>query len=235
MCGGSVGKRESNATSGCVIQHRVVRSSSASRTLFDACKNELADLRKTPAALVFGSSVVDWSRSWRPSPPHTDDGRAAMPRFTTDDVDRPIVDMAEEEYMQLMLASMRVNRSVMEDAQKKIVELSRTLTTAVAEADLPAVLDMYDEDAELLATGMPPCCGKGAVRTYYEAALNAKMQMTERRPFEVTNPAPLWAFERGHYTIELKGRISKGRYFVLWKRLSAGWRIIQECRNDGGS
>lgn len=84
-----------------------------------------------------------------------------MPRFSTDDADRPIVDMAEEDYMQLMLASMRVNRSVMEDAQKKISELSQAFVAAIEEADLPAVLDLYDEDAEILATGMPPCCGKG--------------------------------------------------------------------------
>ena len=138
--------------------------------------------------------------------------------------------MADDEYMHMVLASMRVSRSTADESQQQICQLGKQLVAAVTEDDLPAVLELYADDAELLATGLPPCCGKAgeaptytyicyeamhehssAIRMYYEATLKAKMQMLERAPHEVTNPAPLWAFERGRYTIELKGATTKGR------------------------
>ena len=96
--------------------------------------------------------------------------------------------------------------------------------------DATAMTEFYVEDAVLLPPNAAAIKGKPAIFSFWSASLPGVAHFTsETRELEILGPDVL--VEQGAYrtvTKEADAPVLTGKYLVIWRRESGGWKITHD-------
>jgi ketosteroid isomerase-like protein len=105
--------------------------------------------------------------------------------------------------------------------------LTSLWTTAYNAADAPALMALYDENAELATQPTGSVIGRDAIGSFWKDDFGDGKSATILTLTDVYVAADLAHLEGG-YSVSDKGVETKGRYVQLWMRDGNEWRIHRE-------
>ena len=120
----------------------------------------------------------------------------------------------------------------MNDAAVKIADVNQVFMNCIRTRNLNRFVDLYTEDAILLANNAPPMVGHlGAARFFVmlqEKGISEVCLTTIE--IEVVGSC---AWERGSSEAvnEIGKVIGRGNYVVIWKQTSLGWKLHRDVMN----
>jgi|TARA_B110000116_G_C16510966_1_gene435595 ketosteroid isomerase-like protein len=114
-----------------------------------------------------------------------------------------------------------------------INDINRQFMDCVSMGDPDLCSSLFTEDALYGAPNLPFAKGRPAIRDAWEKEIEAGMQSLQLMTDEVESFG-VTAHEVGRYVV--KGlddiHLDHGKYIVLWKRTSEGWRAHREVFNS---
>ena len=120
----------------------------------------------------------------------------------------------------------RVDPTLQRDP-KMAEQMTSRWTTAYNAADVPSLMALYDNDAELSTQPEGSVAGKPAIESFWKSDFGASKPSTTLTLTDVYVAGELAHLE-GEYNVLEKGITTKGRYVQLWMRDGNEWRIHRE-------
>jgi len=119
----------------------------------------------------------------------------------------------------------RLDPSLQRDPKMADYMTSRWMTAYNA-ADIPALMALYDDEAELSTQPEGAVAGKKAIEAFWKGDFAGKpsTMLTLTDVYVAGDLAHL----EGEYTVTEKGQGTRGRYVQLWMRDGNEWRIHRE-------
>ena len=142
-------------------------------------------------------------------------------------------------FVMMAVASCRHFVSPYQKDRERVKELVDTFFAAVNRSDLPKVLSLYEQDAELFPPGRSAISGKAAIdNSYRQLFLNAQPMITNTIT-EIT-VGDLWAVVTGNNTgtaKQLRDSTSTttnvyNKYMILIQKRESGWMIRKMIWNS---
>jgi uncharacterized protein (TIGR02246 family) len=117
------------------------------------------------------------------------------------------------------------------DAVRAAVESgNRAFIAAFLRGDAKAVSELYTEDAQVIAPGMPVARGRAAIAATWQQAMDGEVKDLTLKTLDVESAGDL-ACETG--TVGMVGRHgnTSARYVVVWKRINGQWKLHRDIWN----
>jgi ketosteroid isomerase-like protein len=114
-----------------------------------------------------------------------------------------------------------------------INDINRQFMDCVSMGDADLCSSLFTEDALYGAPNLPFAEGRAAIRDAWEKEIETGMKSLRLMTNEVENFGDT-AHEVGRYVVEGSDdvHLDHGKYIVLWKRTSEGWRAHREVFNS---
>jgi ketosteroid isomerase-like protein len=133
----------------------------------------------------------------------------------------------------LQAASVKTQMQNIEDTsavRQAISKVNKLYGDAFLKSDSSLFLNAYAPDACLLPAYMPALCGEQAQLGFYRLLYKAGIRNVL---FTTTNLYGLtdeYVTEEGHFETFGANNVSlgKGKYLVVWKKTSAGWKMYRD-------
>ena len=120
-------------------------------------------------------------------------------------------------------------------AVKKAIESTNALYFNLFEKNDGSIVNLYTEDASLLAPNTPPISGRKALKKDFEDTFAAgKVKGVKFQTSNVYGDSKEYVTEEGTWQVfDLKGKLlDDGKYLKLWRRTKAGWKIFRDLFNS---
>ena len=117
---------------------------------------------------------------------------------------------------------------------RQIASRNRERRNGFSRGDAESIVDLYLDEAELWLAGLPPLCGRTAIREFWLRKALPGMDLALVTNELVT--AGFQAVETGRYTqVNAAGTVEdRGKYVVFWSRGFSGWRMRREVISSDG-
>jgi uncharacterized protein (TIGR02246 family) len=121
----------------------------------------------------------------------------------------------------------------MSATEKAVASLLTKYAAALKACDADAVMELYTEDAVLMAQESPPAIGAAAVRQGYLGVFNAIVLDIKFHVAEVVELTPEWAFacttSTGTIKINANGAIipEANQELFIFKKVGGTWKIAR--------
>ena len=110
-------------------------------------------------------------------------------------------------------------------ARPFILAANKTLTAAVAKADIQAIMSVYSTSPEMVPPDSPAVSGREAVANVWKEFFDHGMTAIELVTTDVDTHGAT-ADEQGTFTSKHKdGSIDKGQYHSVWTREKGAWKL----------
>ena len=122
-----------------------------------------------------------------------------------------------------------VARAAIDAANKQFMD-------AFSRADAAAIATLYVEDGQLLPPGAEPVDGRDAIEMFWRGTLALPVREMQLHTVEISGAGPDVS-ELGRYVIvgDDGNTLDSGKYIVIWKRETGGWRIYRDIWNSSSS
>ncbi|WP_419701580.1 YybH family protein [Mucilaginibacter sp. NFX135] len=120
-------------------------------------------------------------------------------------------------------------------AVKKAIENTNTLYFNLFEKNDKSIVNLYTEDASLLAPNTPPIAGRKALEKDFEDTFAAgKVKGVKFQTSNVYGDSKEYVTEEGTWQVfDLQGKLlDDGKYLKLWRRTKVGWKIFRDLFNS---
>tara|TARA_B100000945_G_C20039145_1_gene438237 strand:- start:104 stop:574 length:471 start_codon:yes stop_codon:yes gene_type:complete len=119
------------------------------------------------------------------------------------------------------------------DVAAAIADINRQFMDCVSQGDADLCASLFTDDALYGAPNLPFAQGRAAIRDAWEKEIEAGMKSLRLMTDEVGSFGDT-AHEVGRYVVEGSDdvHLDHGKYIVLWKRTSEGWRAHREVFNS---
>ena len=116
------------------------------------------------------------------------------------------------------------------EVKRALSKVNKQYGEAFAKADSSLFLNAYTADACLLPAYMPALCGEQAQLAFYRILYKAGIRnviFTTKNLYGITDQ---YVTEEGSFeTFSAKNlSLGKGKYLVVWKKTSAGWKMYRD-------
>ena len=119
-----------------------------------------------------------------------------------------------------------------ESAREAIDAGNRAFVAAFLRGDARAISLLYAEDAKVIAPGAPVAAGRAAIAAAWQASIDSGIRDVSLHTAEVETSGDL-ASETGNVRLVAKdGKVSEGRYVVVWKRVGNEWKMLRDIWNS---
>ena len=119
-------------------------------------------------------------------------------------------------------------------ATKAVIEKTNALYFELFKKKDTAIVNLYTDDASLLAPNTPPISGSAALIKDFKAAYTGNIAGVKFKTKEVYGNGELYATEEGTWRVfDNNGQvIDSGKYLKLWKKAKQGWKIFRDVFNS---
>ena len=119
------------------------------------------------------------------------------------------------------------------DVAAAISDINGQFMECVSQGDADLCSSLFTEDALYGAPNLPFAQGRTAIRDAWEKEMEAGMESLRLMTDEVGSFGDT-AHEVGRYVVEGSDNVhlDHGKYIVLWKRTSEGWKAHREVFNS---
>jgi uncharacterized protein (TIGR02246 family) len=133
----------------------------------------------------------------------------------------------------LAAVCMLFSHSAYADSVREAVESgNRAFIAAFLRGDARAVAELYTEDAQVIAPGAPIASGRSAIAAAWQATINTGVKDLTLQTAQVESSGDL-ACETGIVRLVAKdGKVTEGRYVVVWKREGRQWKLHRDVWNS---
>ena len=118
---------------------------------------------------------------------------------------------------------------------KKAIEKTNVVYFDLFAKKDEAIVNLYTEDACLLAPNAPPISGKKALKKDFEDTFAAeKVKGVKFLTGNIYGDGKEYVTEEGTWQVfDPSGKLlDDGKYLKLWKRTTAGWKIFRDSFNS---
>jgi ketosteroid isomerase-like protein len=118
---------------------------------------------------------------------------------------------------------------------KKVIEKNNVLYFNLFAKNDAAIVDLYTNDASLLAPNMPPITGKKALKKDFEDTFAAgKVKGVRFKTNNIYGDGREYVTEEGNWQVfDKEGKLmDDGKYLKLWKLTKTGWKIFRDSFNS---
>lgn len=118
---------------------------------------------------------------------------------------------------------------------KNAIEKTNTLYFDLFAKNDVSIINLYTEDACLLAPNTTPISGRKALKKDFEDTFAAgKVKGVKFKTSNIYGDGNQYVTEEGTWQVfDTKGKlIDDGKYLKLWKRTKAGWKIFRDSFNS---
>jgi len=132
----------------------------------------------------------------------------------------------------LVAVCMLFSHSAHADSVREAVESgNRAFIAAFLRGDARAVAELYTEDAQVIAPGAPIASGRPAIAAAWQATIDTGVKDLALQTAQVESSGDL-ACETGIVRLVAKdGKVTEGRYVVVWKRDVGQWKLHRDIWN----
>jgi len=133
----------------------------------------------------------------------------------------------------LAAVCMLFSHSAYADSVREAVEYgNRAFIAAFLRGDARAVAELYTEDAQVIAPDAPIASGRSAIAAAWQATINTGVKDLTLQTAQVESSGDL-ACETGIVRLVAKdGKVTEGRYVVVWKREGREWKLHRDVWNS---
>jgi ketosteroid isomerase-like protein len=117
------------------------------------------------------------------------------------------------------------------EVKKAIAESNEIYFQAFAKNDVSIFVERYAEDACILAPNAEPLCGRANVaKFFHDAYNNYGLRNGKFITTAIYGDAVEFVTEEGRWqSFDAKGELfDDGKFLVLWKKTSTGWRMFRD-------
>lgn len=127
-------------------------------------------------------------------------------------------------------AQSKKSNVLLEDVKKIIAESNAIYFTAYHKNDASIFVNRYTKDACLLEPNKPLACGSEVIEQFFRSSYERGTRDGEFITTAVYGDAKEYVTEEGILKIyNGNGELTtKGKYLVLWKRTSQGWKMYRD-------
>ncbi|MCR8556120.1 hypothetical protein KXD93_00615 [Mucilaginibacter sp. BJC16-A38] len=118
---------------------------------------------------------------------------------------------------------------------KKAIENTNALYFKLFAKKNGAIVDLYSDDACLLAPNMPPIAGKKALKKDFEDTFTAgKVKGVKFETTNIYGDGKEYVTEEGTWQVFTTGGklLDDGKYLKLWRLTKTGWKIFRDSFNS---
>ena len=118
---------------------------------------------------------------------------------------------------------------------KKAIENNNALYFNLFAKNDATIVDLYTDDASLLAPNMPAITGKKALKKDFEDTFAAgKVKVVRFKTSNIYGDGREYITEEGNWQVFDKGGklLDEGKYLKLWKLTKTGWKIFRDSFNS---
>jgi len=130
------------------------------------------------------------------------------------------------------------SRAVLGEARKAIAESNEILFQAFAKNDPSIFIDRYAEDCWIMPPNSPVLCGPDAPRDFFQKAYDRfGVRNGKFTTIDVYGISEDIVAEIGFWRLYDAGNteIDDGKFLVLWKRTSKGWKMWRDSFSSNRS
>lgn len=119
-------------------------------------------------------------------------------------------------------------------AIKTNIEKTNTLYFELFKKKDTAIVNLYTDDASLLAPNSPPINGRAALIKDFKAAYTGNIAGVKFNTKEVYGNNDIYVTEEGTWQVFADNGqvIDSGKYLKLWKKTKEGWKIFRDVFNS---
>ena len=134
----------------------------------------------------------------------------------------------------LVAVCVLLSHSAYADSVREAVESgNREFIAAFLRGDARAVAELYTEDAQVIAPGAPIASGRSAIAAAWQATMNTGVKDLVLQTAQVESSGEL-ACETGIVRLVGRdGKVTEGRYVVVWKQDGGKWKLHRDIWNSG--
>lgn len=123
----------------------------------------------------------------------------------------------------------RPRLGVTDDVRTSIEAANQATAESVARGDASGIISHYADDAMMLPAGADPVAGPGAIKGYFQRAMDAGMKGFKLEIVSLDADGDL-AVETGTYLAsDARGNhIDHGKYVVAWRRVGGAWKVYRD-------
>jgi ketosteroid isomerase-like protein len=122
-------------------------------------------------------------------------------------------------------------QSALEEAKKAIAKSNEIYFTAFVKNDPSIFIDRYADDACIMAPGSPALCGANAAAEFFKVAYDQiKLRNGQFITTAVYGDGKEYVTEEGLWQSfdENNNLFDNGKFLVLWKKTSKGWKMFRD-------
>ena len=120
--------------------------------------------------------------------------------------------------------------SLFADAKADIKAMGQSFAAAARAGNLDRMMDLYADDAVLMAPNLPPLKGSGAIRGFWNGLLNGGSADVDIIPDEVMVSGNM-AVERGRFEVR-KPIQDTGSYVIVLEKRGGKWIAVADIFNS---
>lgn len=119
-------------------------------------------------------------------------------------------------------------------AIKTDIEKTNTLYFELFKNKDTAIVNLYTDDASLLAPNSPPINGRAALIKDFKAVYTGNIAGVKFNTKEVYGNNDIYVTEEGTWQVFADNGqvIDSGKYLKLWKKTKEGWKIFRDVFNS---
>lgn len=127
-------------------------------------------------------------------------------------------------------AQSKQTNALLDEAKKAIAASNAIYFTSYVKNDSPIFLNRYASDACLMGANAPMMCGKEGIAKFFRSSYNDGLRNGRFFTTAVYGDGNEYVTEEGIGEVfDAKGKlISRGKYLVLWKKTSNGWKMFRD-------
>jgi len=118
---------------------------------------------------------------------------------------------------------------------KKAIEKTNAVYYNLFSKNDAAIINLYTDDACLLAPNAVPICGRKALKKDFEDTFAAgKVKWVKFLTKDVYGDGKEYVTEEGTWQVFEQGGklLDDGKYLKLWRRTTTGWKIFRDSFNS---
>jgi uncharacterized protein (TIGR02246 family) len=118
----------------------------------------------------------------------------------------------------------------------EVTAVAQAFHDGVADRDVPALVELYHDDARFLAPNLEPAEGHSEIQAAMQQLLDMGSRSLDIEPIDVREAGPM-TIEYGRYTLALEGEDGEemtdvGKYLVVHETREGSTRILFDCFNS---
>lgn len=119
------------------------------------------------------------------------------------------------------------------DVTNEITEMNKVLMESFQKNELPAVLDLYAENAKIFPANSEIIDGKSAIEGFWKNVSGMGIKAVQFETVKAESTGNL-AVEEGNYKLLVEGGhvVDFGKYLVTWLKIDGKWQITRDIWNS---